>query len=464
MLGLRTLRDKLYVVIVVSFILRIIGFFLLPDEPTVALAPDEGGYAEISRIITDGEPTTSFGGLYVISRSLILPAVVLNNFGIEPLSSVRIIASIYGALSLMLISLLIIKTVNKYSNYSELTPKRDVLIVGLFSVFALLPSPLLWSMLGLRESPMDFWVLCALASVYSAIYLQERLSLLTVISLIISVIFLFNTRPQVAWVLGVTILIVLLSRFRSRVAMLLIPITFIALGLGYASVTIQKQNVFALTAVDGSAVDGSAVDGSAVDGSACKNSGETIILQEEEYVCKKIGTKTDLSGLQNPGQLLVDQTEAIPDRHKGNQVAAASAIQTLSCPITEESKLDKYLCMSWRAPYMASTFLVRPLIAVDVTSTSSLFAAIENIVWLGAFIFIVVMLIRKRRLAFFGPLTPSLIFFTLYSVGAGSYEGNMGTAFRHKSLILWAVLLLMGSVVAAKTRPHSGNELSEKAV
>ncbi len=113
---------------------------------------------------------------------------------------------------------------------------------------------------------------------------------------------------------------------------------------------------------------------------------------------------------------------------------------------------------------MAATFLFRPLIAIDVTSTSSLFAAIENIAWLGAFIFIVVMLIRKRRLAFFGPLAPSLIFFTLYCVGAGSYEGNMGTAFRHKSLILWVVLLLVGSVVAAKKRPNSGNELAQKAV
>ena len=300
MLRLTTLKHKLYAIIFASFILRIIGFFLLPNEPTVALAPDEGGYAEISRIITDGEPTTSFGGLYVISRSLILPAVVLNNFGLEPLSSVRIIASIYGVLSLMLVAFIILKTVNKYQQFEELTSKRNNLIIGLFGVYAFLPSHLLWSMLGLRESPMEFWVLCALASVYSAIYLQEKLSFLTVISLIISVIFLFNTRPQVAWVLGVTILIVLLSRFRSRVAMLLIPITFIALGLGYASVTIQKQNVFALTAVDGSAVDGS----------ACKKSGEKIILQETEYICKKIGTKIDLSGLQNPGQLLVDQTEA----------------------------------------------------------------------------------------------------------------------------------------------------------
>ena len=444
--------------------MRVIGFFLLPNGPTLPLAPDEGGYAEIGRMVADEQPTTSFGGLYVISRSLVLPAVVLNNFGTEPLSSVRIIASIYGALSLMLVAFIILKTVNKYQQFKELTSKRNNIIIGLFGVYALLPSHLLWSMLGLRESPMEFWVLCALASVYSAIYLQERLSVLIAFSLIISVTLLFNTRPQVAWVLGVTILIFLLIRLRSRVARLLIPITFIALGLGYASVTIQNQDVFGLSAVDGSAVDGSAVDGSAVDGSACQKSGEKIIIKEIVYICKKIGTKTDISGLQNPGQLLVDQTEAIPDRHKGNQVAAASAIQTLSCPITEERKLDKYLCIAWRAPYMAATFLFRPLIGVDVTSTSSLFAALENIAWLGTFIFIVVMLIKKRRLAFFGPLTPSLIFFTLYCVGAGSYEGNMGTAFRHKSLILWVVLLLTGSVIAAEKKTNSGNEGHQKAV
>jgi hypothetical protein len=453
-LRLTTLKSKLYAIVFVSIVVRVIGFFLLPSQPSVALAPDEGGYAEISRIVADEQPTTSFGGLYVISRSLVLPAVVLNNFGSEPLSSVRITASIYGALSLMLVAFIILKTINKYQQFKELTSKRNNVIIGLFGVYALLPSHLLWSMLGLRESPMEFWVLCALASVYSALYLQERLSLFIAFSLIISVTLLFNTRPQVAWVLGVTILIFLLTRFRSRIAVLLIPITFIALGLGYASVTIQNQDVFALTSVDGSAVDGS----------ACQKSEEKIVVQEVEYICKKIGTKTDLSGLQNPGLLLVEETEAIPDRHKGNQVLAASAIQTLFCPITEESKLDKYLCMAWRAPYMSTTFLFRPLIGVDVTSTSSLFAALENIAWLGAFIFIVVMLIKKRRLAFFGPLTPPLIFFALYCVGAGSYEGNLGTAFRHKSLILWVVLLLTGSVIAAEKKTNSGNERHQKAV
>ena len=107
---------------------------------------------------------------------------------------------------------------------------------------------------------------------------------------------------------------------------------------------------------------------------------------------------------------------------------------------------------------MSATFLFRPIISLDITSTLSLFAALENILWQGAFIFIIGTLVKKRRVAFFAPLAPSLIFLTVYCIGAGSYEGNMGTAFRHKSLILWAVLLLVASVIAARKEPISGNE------
>ena len=182
------------------------------------------------------------------------------------------------------------------------------------------------------------------------------------------------------------------------------------------------------------------------------------MLQGKEYKCIKTGTKRDLSDLQNPGKIIVEETIAIPDRHKANQAAAASAIQTLPCPVTEESETGNLFCLSLRLPYMVATFLFRPLIAIDTTSTSSLIAGVENIAWLGAFVFIIIMIIKKRRLAFIGPLAPSLIFFILYCVGAGSYEGNMGTAFRHKSLTLWVILLLLASVMAAEKRPKSRNE------
>ena len=445
--------------------MRVIGFFLLPNQPTVALAPDEGGYAEIGKLVANGEPTTSWGGLYKISRSLILPASLLNKVGIEPLSSVRIIASIYGFFTLVLVAKIILKTIDS-NEIREIDLKKSSAIVALFAVFAFLPSHLLWSMLGLRESPMEFWVMSALASIYWVFYIQKRLSLQIVLWLVVSIVLIFNSRPQVGWVLGVTFLIVLLFKFRDRIAIVLIPVTLIALGLGYASValSLQTQDVFILVATDGTATDGTATDGTATDGTACKDSNEIVIVQKTEYICKKTREKKSIIGLQNPAEVVLEQTQAIPGHHELNQVDAASMIQTLGCPNSGETKFDKNFCMLWRAPYMAATFLFRPLIGVDVTSTSSLFAALENIAWLGAFIFIITMLIKKRRLALLGPITPSLIFFGLYSVGAGSYEGNMGTAFRHKSLILWVVLLLVASAILAKKTPTHRNEPAKKAV
>ena len=447
-LRLMTLKSKLYAIVFASFVVRFIGFFLLPSEPTVAIAPDEGSYAEIARLIASNQSLATYEGLYTISRTLVLPASALNYFGLEPLSSVRIIASIYGALTLILVAFLIIQCVNKYSSHSELTLKRSNLIVGLFFIFAFLPSHLLWSILGLRESPMEFWVLCSLSAIFLAVNLQEKVTVPIALLLTISITLLFSTRPHVAWILTVTILIFLILSNKRRVAAVLALLTLMASGVGYASVVLQKHDVFTLVATDASATDAS----------ACKDTNQIIVLQGEEFKCIKTGTRTDFSYLQNPGKRIVQEAIAIPDRHKGNQVSAASAIQTLSCPVTEESETDKLFCIAWRSPYMAATFLIRPLIGIDTTSTSSLFAAFENIAWLGALIFIIIMFIKKRRLAFIGPLAPSLIFFILYCVGAGSYEGNMGTAFRHKSLILWVILLLVASVTVAEKRPKSRNE------
>ena len=455
---LTTLKSKLYAIVFASFVVRFIGFFLLPNEPTVALAPDEGGYAEIARLVASEQPTTSYAGLYFISRTLVLPAAAINNFGIDPLSSVRIIASIYGALTLILSALLTIQLVNKYSTHSELTIKRTNLIIGLFFIFAFLPSHLLWSMLGLRESPMEFWVLCSLSAIFLAVNQQEKVTLPIALLLTVSIILLFNTRPQVAWLLSLTILFFLIFSKKRRVAFALAVLTLIASGVGYASVVLQKHDLFRIVATDASATDASATDASATDASACRKPNQKLMLGGDEYKCIKVGVRRDLSDLGSPWKIVVNEAIAIPDRHKGNQVAAASVIQTLPCPVTGRSETDKFLCLAWRSPYMAATFLFRPLVGIDTTSASSFIAAIENIAWLGAFIFIIIMFIKKRRLAFIGPLAPSLIFFVLYCVGAGSYEGNMGTAFRHKSLILWVILLLVASVIVAEKRPKSRNE------
>jgi hypothetical protein len=192
----------------------------------------------------------------------------------------------------------------------------------------------------------------------------------------------------------------------------------------------------------------------------CNSNKQEVEFNGRKYLCETYVKEKSTVQLKNPGSVIIDQADAIPTRSEVNKQGAASAIETQVCPNAGDTRFDKYFCIAYRAPYTTYTFLVRPMLGADVTSNSSLFAAVENIFWLGALLFVAVMFIRNRRLAFFGALAPSLLFFSIYSVAAGAYEGNMGTAFRHKSLILWVVILLLAStIVATKERKAENREL-----
>jgi len=185
-----------------------------------------------------------------------------------------------------------------------------------------------------------------------------------------------------------------------------------------------------------------------------------LLVDGVSYNCSKRFTKRPNVGVKSLGDSVVIQIDEISGKHKLNQVGAASVIRTTACPVSEETRFDKYFCMAYRAPYTTFVFLFRPILGADVTSISSLFAAIENVFWLSSALFVMVMFIRNRRIAFLSSLAPSLLFMGSYSVGAGAYEGNMGTAFRHKSLILWVVILLLAStIVATKERKAENKEL-----
>ena len=169
-------------------------------------------------------------------------------------------------------------------------------------------------------------------------------------------------------------------------------------------------------------------------------------MSTRKFICEKSGTIQKKEPIKNPAVVASDQIQAIPDRQLGNQVGAASKIETTSCPFGGDKKITTFGCLVWRAPYMSATFLFRPLPLIDTTSTVSTIASSENVLWILAFLFLVYKVAIKRKFVFFEELVAPLIFCVLYIVGAGSYEGNMGTAFRHKSLILWILLLAIFAV------------------
>jgi hypothetical protein len=190
----------------------------------------------------------------------------------------------------------------------------------------------------------------------------------------------------------------------------------------------------------------------------CKSDGQEIVLNGVKYLCASKVEKREVVKLKNPGSVIIDQADSIPYHHEVNKMDAASVIETQDCPNSGTTRFDNFFCIAYKAPYTTFTFLFRPMLGADITSNSSLFAAVENFFWLGALLFVVVMFIRNRRLAFFGALAPSLLFFSIYSVAAGAYEGNMGTAFRHKSLILWVVILLVASTIVATKERKAENK------
>jgi len=296
---------------------------------------------------------------------------------------------------------------------------------------------------------------------YHIYQVKARIPKFALLGVLLTIPLIFSSRPQVGWLVGVTLLIYALIRVRT--ALIVVPFILIGIVLGYAvsngfsfvklETLVPHEKLLKSNSQSGV--------GPAVNSDkgiwSCKFEGQEIYISAVEYVCIKEIRRT-IAGLKNPGVALIDQADGIPERSQANRVDASSAIKIITCPRSGSSRFDDYFCIAYRAPYTTYTFLVRPILGSDVTSSSSLYAALENILWLVAFLIVIVMFVRNRRLAFFGALFPSLLFFTLYSVGAGAYEGNMGTAFRHKSLILWVVILLLASTIVATQQRKAERE------
>ncbi len=410
----------MWAIVATSFVARVIIFFTLPNTPS-SLGPDEGTYASLTKWIAESKPANQFplfgDGLYLSARSIIVPASFLYRAGLVELDAIRLVSTIYGLCGQILVVAMILKLYKKNTIKPPNDKFNEHLIVSLVLVFSLLPSHFVWSNLGLRESATEFWILTSFITFFAIYSNQKRITPYGISVLVISITLTFSARPQAGWVLGVAISAYLIFNLRKPKAAFILSIVLCAVALG---------------------------------------------------------STLNLANNGNSFSPVINAAEGIVEKQEMNQIGAASAITTPDCPRDKsdsvnipQSKFDTYFCIGWRAPYMVSTFLFRPIIGVDVTSTSSLIAALENLFWAAIFMTLFLLSIRRRTISFVKPLLPSAIFLVLYVLGASAYQGNMGTGFRHKSLILWSVLLLTFALAWRKpkeTSEMSRNNSQESAV
>jgi len=473
--SLQTLKQKLWAIVAASFVSRIIMFFVLPSIPS-ALAPDEGAYANLAKWISEAKSAAEFPyfgeGLYRSGRSAIIPASALIKLGMNELDAVRVTSSIYGFLSLCLMAYLCLKLLNLKNSKIDHGSKIERLSVALIAIYAFLPSHFVWSNLGLRESPNEFWLIATFWGVF-LLYREEQSKKVLIAALIsLGIICTFSSRPQVGWASVATLLIYSLFKLKNKITYLLITSAITGLFAGYLATTPQvivTREIY--VAKDASTMPTTDLtpsnNGEIFASKLCDGQESKVEYEGNVYNCLLLGTETQNERPSNLGKVAIDKVEALTGKQIVNQVGAASSIERLSCPWQEATKIGKYGCLVFRAPYMTLTFLFRPLPFVDTTSTSSFFAATENIMWIIMFVIVFSGISRLKRVPFFSEIVPSTLFLCLYAIGAGSYEGNMGTAFRHKSLILWIVLLL---IFAASWRSQGeeqnpqGNNSQESAV
>lgn len=396
-----------------NLISRIVFAFSQPKGIS-PFAPDEGAYAFLSLWVSRGMNVETFPDygpfLYKSSKTLILPSALLIRCGLDQFLAVKIVSSLYGLLTVV-ISLLIFVTLNRKDFDSDCQEIRKFLdnrrVLFLLFVYSFLPSPYLWSIIGLRESASWFFILCCIYFIMKIF--QTHLSiarfLIYFAALLLAILLSFSARSATTNLFLATTIICLipylLLHSKKFILFMLMLITSVGITLGHYWTS------------NNSSIESGQAD------QMTRTTVETII-QNQTIV------------LQNLDQI-----------SEFNRQNANSELPSIQCDNSSDANFEKLICFTKDTPFRAFSFLFRPFLFIDNGSTFFMFASFENILWLILFGFAVYLVIRFRLKGESTFVTVWLFsFICLFSILAGLYEGNLGSAFRHKSIVLWPLLVI----------------------
>lgn len=450
--------------ILVGITLRLIFFFFLLPRTASNFGPDEGTYARLAEFVSQGLSVQEFPEygpyLYNQSKSLIWPSSLLIRIGIEAIDSVRIISALYGTL-VPIVALLCYFTMNGNGIPFLVSKSRASKIAGrlLLVTLVLLPSNFLWASLGLRESASQFWLLTQLYFFIKLIQSKKEGAWVFAGLAVISTMFSFTSRPESALLMSsLMVLFGLFSLVRDRaISILLISVVSVIFGSLFSStpsVTASyKWNVYQVHETNPGLFEKVSKQVYSEISFQCSVDKQKIRHRNKLYLCKVVKAMSKDSLLPPltllPGTLNVATLE---EKRNVNRVGASSALAPSECSANYDQVVPQLICTTSEIPYRLSAFLVRPFILIDSGSSFLLFAGLENVIWLIlisiALWFSSQSVIRRT----FSYLTTFITaYLILFSVTASLYEGNLGTAFRHKSTTLGFLFLLV-SLQASKKR------------
>jgi hypothetical protein len=440
----------------------------LPKTPS-EYGPDEGTYAALAKYVAESLPVQEFpgsgAGLYNSARTLILPSSALIKIGINDLLAVRLTSTLAGLSSLIMLSLCIVAIQNLLKEKNGFAPfklsKGQRLILIIFTFF---PSNFLWSNLGLRESLSQLYLI---AFTYFSIKILspkvDRKPLYSILSSI-SLMLAFGARQQTALVFSLLAFVfglILVWKLKNFWIILAIFVGFTTGLIFTATPSVElKVSLIAKNLSSGESKSPVTIATEAPQETSqlCLEEGQILNLKSGRYECIKLReyeiTKRNFFSL---AQQPIPTTQILDDKRNGNRVGAASALPESTCDVSISKIPSEFLCNLIELPYLLPTFLFRPLPLIDSGSNFLNLAGIENLFWLGLIIYAAFAAFNKNlnKVAKFLVILLYSYIIT-FSTAASLYEGNLGTAFRHKSSILWA--LALGLLISHKDFKRKGRD------
>ena len=467
------LSRPIVVILAISTLVRIVfHFFILPNSPS-GFGPDEGTYGALAKYVSQGLPVEEFpsygAGLYNSAKSITLPSAFLVQLGMGELSAVRTIASIYGLASSLVLALCYLAVLRLRSQtFDKSSPIFDRTFLVLLVIFTFFPSNFVWSIIGLRESGSQFWLITTFYLILKLLNSAGRdlWKFTGLCSLALTLA--HGTRPETALVFSLIALlasIVLLVKFRK-----FFPLIAILLGVfaGQAFTTspqvVAEESLSAFKIIKPKLIQSATpkpvvsnqsatpkpvytLEAKPNDSASVKCTQESAVVQFEgnKFLCKISNTYRVIE--RNPTKTLENKiltTQILENKRNVNTTDALSALPMSDCQGLSRDIFLLTKCNLSELPYRLFAFLFRPLIFFDEGSATLTLAALENLGWMVLVPISVWASLRKRentvdRFISLG-LTACVL---LFASAAALYEGNLGTAFRHKSTILWPLIFIL---------------------
>lgn len=428
-----TFKDSFLLLYLASlFIVKIlIAIFVIPNRPTI-FAPDEGAYAAQVDWISSDLPLKSFpvyaDSLYPNIKSFINPALVFNHFGLTSIQSIRLTSISYSVLSLFLIATLLFRLhelISRNAKQSSSLPRHYVRNAVI--IYGLIPSTFLWSLLGIRETTSHFWLIAAFY--FSTFFVEQsfKVRVVSITFFLVSVSLGFGSRQE-------TVIIFLISLFIAQTIKAFSIINF----LKYASL-IAISWILGLFFISASTPNFLQFDSK----STIQNNSTNSQPKMNEL---EVDTKEKISKPQTIAiEKTLSQLRTVADldaKRSANQANASSTWPKVECENFSNPVVTKIFCDAKYLPIGLINYVFRPVPFFDSHNKTISAASFENIFWL-AFLFASIRLLFRMKYLRNDSFIRTLICFLIFFSSASSlYEGNVGTAFRHRSTLYWVVLAI----------------------